>query len=349
MKSFGLQRSIIGFGLLTLLAGCGGGSGNGNSSGNNAALSADQTASEQFLLAPNASYSLQWALPISGAPVNGVNYLIEAHASMAASPLTAGTQKLNETASTSIANSLGLPTGGAPARYLVNGAILVGASSQSNISYQGTGVRVDQLAVDGVTVVDSTLRTNYSVVPLTGAVAAAPTEFAQFFNALYYNPVLLNASTTWSASAAYVKYTGTQIGDLYTVVDYTGTTTGNAPVPVASGTTIAAMMTAGGITSTTDATIYTLSNGSVSIINGVTTYVASSVRTNLTTPTYRTYYELNGNVYVGSLIRSGTVEGGNPYPVATPGTAGYTVNYTQNYQIRLNAAAVASLHATVTF
>jgi len=268
---------------------------------------------------------------------------------MTASPLTAGTQRLNETSPASIANSLGVPAAGAPGRYLVNGAILVGSNTQTNLSYQGTGVRVDTLAVDGVTVVDSTLRSNYSVVPLTGAVAAAPTEFTQFFSVLYYNPALLNASTTWSAGAAYEKFTGTQIDDLYTVGDYTGATTGNTPTPVASGTTIAALMAAGGISSSSDAAIYTLTNGSVSTINGVTTYVASNVRPNLTTPTYRTYYQLNGNVYVGSLIKSGTVQGGNGYLVATPGTTGYTINYSQNYQIRLNAAAVTSLHAAVTF
>lgn len=348
MKNFGLQRSLTTLGLLALLAGCGGGGGNGSSSGNNAALSADQSASEQFLLAPNASYALGWDLPVSGAPVNGFNYLIEAHASMAASPLTTGTQKLNETAYTSIANSLGLPATAAPGRYLVNGAILVGSSS-SNISYQGTSVRIDDIASDGVTVVDSVLRSNYSVVPLTGAVAAAPTEFTQFFSVLYYNASLLNASSTWGAGAAYEKFTGTQIGDLYTVVDFAGATTGNAPTPVASGTTIAAMIAAGGIFSNTDAVTYTLSNGTVSTINGVTTYVASNVRANLTTPAYRTFYELNGNVYEGNLIKSGTVEGGNGYLVATPGTTGYTINYSQNYQIRLNAAAVASLHAAVTF
>jgi hypothetical protein len=347
MKSIALQRSLITLGFLAL-AGCGGGGGTAGSSGNQAALSADQAASEQFLLAPNASYSLHWELPLSGAPLNGVHYLSEAHASMTASPLTAGTQKLTETSPTSIAKSLSLPTG-APDRYLVNGTILVGSSSLGNVSYQGTGVRVDTLALDGTTVVDSTLRTNISVVPLTGAVTAAPTDFAQFFNSLYFNPSLLSASATWSAGAAYEKYTVTEIGDLYTVVDFTGTTTGNAPTPVASGTTIAALMAAGGIVSNSDATTYTLGNGSVSTIDSVVTYVASNPRPASTTPTFRTYYQLNGNVYVGSLIKSGTVGGGNPFPVAVPGTTGITTNFTQNFQIRLNAAAAASLRTAVTF
>ena len=109
-------------------------------------------------------------------------------------------------------------------------------------------------------------------------------------------------------------------------------------------------MAAGGIVSNDDGTTYTLTNGSVSSINGVTTYVSSAVRPNLTTPTYRTFYELNGNVYEGNFVKAGTVLGGNVYFVAAPGmSTGYTVNYSNQYQIRLNAAAVASLRAAVTF
>jgi hypothetical protein len=209
-------------------------------------------------------------------------------------------------------------------------------------------VRFDALAADGATVIDSVLRSNYSVVPLSGAVTAAPTDFAQFFNSLYFNPTLLNAAATWSAGAAYEKFTGTQIGDVYSVGDFTSATTGNLPAPVAINTTIAALITAGGIAA--DGTTYTLANGSESVINGVTTYVATNPVPNETTTGFRTFYELNGNVYVGALIRSGTMEGGNPFPVATPGApGGFTNMFTQQFQIRLNAAAVASLKAALTF
>jgi hypothetical protein len=350
MKSIGRQRLLAALGLFTLLAACGGGSGSSSSSSSGQpALSADQSASEQFLLAPNASYSLSWHLPSIGAPVNGVDFLREAHASMAASPLTAGTQKLNETGVTSIASTLAIGPAESPVRYLLNGTIVVGGADLNNVSYQGTGVRFDDIAADGATVVDSVLRTNYSVVQLSGAVSAAPTEFTQFFNALYFNTTLLKATATWSAGAAYVKYTSTEISDLYTVEDFAAATTGNTPTPVASGTTIATLMAAGGISSTIDATTYTLQNGSVLSINGVTTYVSSSTRPNLTTPSYRTYYELNGNVYIGNLVKAGTVLGGNPFLVAVPGSAAPTTDYTQNFQIRLNEAAVASLQTAVTF
>ncbi|GAB2884336.1 hypothetical protein GCM10027093_19130 [Paraburkholderia jirisanensis] len=303
---------------------------------------------EQFLLAPNATYRLDWHLPLSGTPASGTSFISESHASMAASPLTAGPQKLTETAPVSIARTLAPPAVVVPDRFVVNGQILV-AGSQSNVSYQGTGVRVDALATDGVTVLDSELRSNYSVVALTGAVVAAPAEFAQYFNSPYFNPTLLNATATWNAGAAYEKYSNTQIGDVYSVVDFTGTTTGNLPAPVSTNTTIATLMAASGIAA--DGTTYTLANGSESVVNGVPTYVATNPLPNLTTTVFRTFYDLNGNVYGGALIRSGTVLGGNPFPVAIPGGAPgtFTTVLTQQYQIRLNAAALASFQAALTF
>ena len=348
MKNINRPGIAIAVTLSVLLIGCGGGGG-GSSSSSTAGLSADQKAFEQFALAPNASYNVQWSLPASGTPVNGTNYLIESHASTAASPST-GTQPLNGTPSTSLAATLSVPTTFDNGRYLINGAIVVGSGSLNTASFQGTGIVVDALATDGVTVVASQLRSNLSVVPLSGAVAAAPTALAQWFNALYYNASLLSASAVWGTGSAYLQYTATEVADTYTVIDYAGSTTGNTPDPVAGGTTIAALMAAGGIVSNDDGTTYTLTNGSVSSINGVTTYVSSAVRPNLTTPTYRTFYQLNGNVYEGNFVKAGTVLGGSVYLVAAPGTStGYTLNYSHQYQIRLNAAAVASLRTAVTF
>jgi hypothetical protein len=348
MKS--IKREIaVAMVLSAVLTGCSGGGGS-SSGASQSALSADQKTFEQFTLTPNATYNVTWLLPLSGTPTNGTHYLIESHASIAASPSTAGTQALDGSTPTSLASTLSVPSTFAADRYLVNGSIFVASGSLLNVSYQGTSIKVDQLAVDGVTVVDSDLRSNLSLVSLSGTVAAAPTALAQWFNALYYNSALLSTTASWTTGAAYLQYTATTIADSYTVSDYTGTTTSNTPNPVASSTTIAALMAAGGIAVSADDTTYTLSNGSVSSINGVTTYVAAAVRPDLTTPTYRTFYELNGNVYMGNLVKAATVLGGNAYPVAASGTStGYTIDYSNQYQIRLNAAAVASLKAAVTF
>lgn len=351
MKNVSQRGVVIGVVLSALLMGCGPGGGSSSpAAANPATLSADQKAFEQFTLAPNAAYNIDWSLPISGAPVSGTNFLFQSHASIAASPSTAGTQQLNGTSPVSIANTLTVPTTLAVGRYLINGAIYVGSGSLDNASYQGTSIKVDNLATDGVTVVDSELRSNLSVVSLSGTVAAAPTDLTQWFNVLYYNSSLLSASAVWGAGSEYLKYTSTEVADTYTIEDSTGSTTGNSPTPFATGTTIATLMAAGGIASSEDGTTYTLTNGSVAAVNGVTTYVASVVIPDLTTPTYRTYYELYGNVYMGGLVKAGTVLGGTVSVVAAPGTAtGYTLGYSQQYQIRLNAAAVASLHAAVTF
>ncbi|MFM0151397.1 hypothetical protein [Paraburkholderia sediminicola] len=347
------KKLSIAFGFVATLTACGGGhSGSSSSSSNTPTLSADQTAFQSFALTPNQAYRTDWNLPASGKPVSATNYFVDSYSSLAASPGT-GTQKVTNSALASIATTLPIPAAASlPERYLVAGNIVIGSGPAyiTNISYQGTGVRADTLAVDGATTVDSKLRTNISVVPLSGTVASAPTDLVQWFNFLYFNTALLNTTTAWAAGASYMKYTETEIGDMYTVEDYNGATTGASPVPVATGTTIAALMAAGGIGSGSDGTTYTLGNGTVSTIKGVNTYVATAVRPDRTTPTYHTYYDLNGNVYTGNLVKDGTVIGGDEYPVAAPGTtSGYTLNYSQNFQIRLNTAAITSLQGAVTF
>jgi hypothetical protein len=365
------RKDLAGICVITMLAGCGGG-GSGSTSTQAsttttpaptpapspspspiAALSADQTAFQGFTLTPNVSESVYSTLPYTGAPTTAMSdYLAYTSGSLAASPAS-GTQRTVDAALVSISRTLPIPSSASnPTRYLVNGQIVIdpGPAAISNVSYQGTGVREDSFAADGATMIQSRLRSNFSVVSLTGTVASAPADLAHWLNFLYYNPSLLSSTATWGAGAAYEKYTETEIGDTYIVEDSATTTTGNMPDPTATNTTIAALIAAGGIHSSSDATTYTLSNGAVSVINGVTTYVSTAVRPNHTTAEYHTYYNLNGNVYTGNLIKDGTVIGGNPYAVASAGaTNGYVLNYSGNYQIRMNPAMVSSLQAAVSF
>jgi hypothetical protein len=326
--------------------GCGGGGGSSSSP----TASADQQVFEQFTLAPTVAYALDWDLPVFGTPLAGTNYIAQTHASLNASPLNGSTQALDYSAAVSISSTLPLPTVSSVTRYLINGQIVAGAPSLKNVSYSGPAVRVDNLAADGSTIVQSLLRSNFAMVPLSGAVVAAPTEFAQYLNALYYNSALLKTSATWQSGAAYLRFTETNMSDCYEVIDYAATTTGTSPTPVATGTTIAALMQAGGIYSSLDQMTYTSNDGAISTVNGVTTFIATNPRPYLTTTAYHTFYQLNGNVYDGTLIKANATIGGNPYEVAAPGTAqGYTVNYTQAYRIQFNAAAVNSLQAALTF
>jgi len=71
--------------------------------------------------------------------------------------------------------------------------------------------------------------------------------------------------------------------------------------------------------------------------------VASVPIPNKTTLTYRTYFDLNGNIYTGNLVKNGTVVGGSVY------TVNGTAYYDENYSILVNAAAAASLKSALTF
>lgn len=345
-KTYKKLSQVVLLGAIGTLVGCGGGG--GDSPAPVAVLSADQAVFENLILSPSSSYGYNWVFPVTGAAVTGTHYFAETHATLVASPLTNGVQKNSNSAYSSLATTLALPANFAVTRYLLNGQIMAAAfPSTSNASYSGTGVRIDSLAADGTTVLSSRQRSGFARVPLTGLVNAAPADLAHWFNDLFFNTSLLSTTAQWSANAAYISYTETNVGTTYKVIDYTGTTYGASPTPVATGTTIAALMAAGGIVSGPDSTTYTMANGSLSTVNGIPTYVATSVRPKTTTPTYHTYYEINGNVYSGEVIQNGTVIGGSTYYVTTGG--GTTTSYGPNIQLRLNKAANDSLKAALTF
>jgi hypothetical protein len=106
-------------------------------------------------------------------------------------------------------------------------------------------------------------------------------------------------------------------------------------------------MVAGGISSVSDNATYTLSNGAMSTVNGVKTYTASIPIPNSTSNAYRTYYEINGNVYKGDLIAANTLYGGASFSETIGGVT--TTNYSSRVILRFNKAAIDSLHAAVTF
>jgi hypothetical protein len=314
----------------------------------NLQLSPDQQIYENFSVNPNTVYEISWSQPAVGTPLINSNYLDSTHASVTVSPLTNGTQLVTNTAYGSISNTLGAGTANNPARYLINGAIVVEAMPfQANVSYSGTGIRLDELATDGSTVVYSYLRSNYTTVPLSGTTAATPTELKLWLSELAYNPLLVNSAATWQSGSAYMKFSESYINDVYHIVDNSGTTTTANVNPLATNTTLAAVM-ANGVTSSSDGTTYTLNNGTVSTVQGLPMYIATNPRPNQTTTEYRIYVQLNGNVYTGWKIAGGTVAGGNLYPVAAAG-GGYTWNNSLQYQIRFNAAAISSLQAAYNY
>jgi hypothetical protein len=308
-------------------------------------LSADQQAYESFALG-TGSYEARWNLAYTGAQTAGTDYLIYDYATLAASPLTHGTQTVPQQAPVNLTTTLGIPAA-SPTRVLKNGVILVvpGYQQSSSVTYVGSTIQVDNLAADNQTVAYSQIRTNYASVDLTGPLHAAPVEFANAHNAIFANAGVLDATTSWGSGAAYLKYTATNLGDRYNVFDCTGTTTGAAPNPCNSSTTLDAAMTAGEL-SNSDGTTYHTTDGATSVVGGVKIWVATQPRpvsgVGSSTVQHRVYFELNGNVYTGALIKDGALIGGGRYRTnpSDPTTTVYL-----DYQIRMNSAAMLSLAA----
>jgi hypothetical protein len=310
-------------------------------------LSADQQAYEGLALAGHGGvFEAMWSLNYTGSQSTTSNYFIYDYASLSASPLTHGPQSVVEQAPANFTRTLGIPAA-SPTRVLKNGVVLVvpGDDNALTVSYAGSGVRVDDLASDNTTVAYSQTRTSYSVGALTGLLHAAPSEFANPYNSIFSNAGVLDTTTTWGSGAAYLKYTATNVGDRYDVFDCTGATTGATPIPCNSATALAAAMTAGEA-SISDGVTYHTADGTTSTVGGVEIWVATQPRpqsaVDASTVEYRIYFELNGNVYTGAMIKDGAVIGGGHYRT-NPADA--TTEAYLDYQIRMNNAATQSLVA----
>ena len=243
-------------------------------------------------------------------------------------------------------------TTGTALRILKNGAILLVPTTQSSsiASYVGSDVRIDYLATDHTTVAWSQIRTDYATVPLTGVLAGSNNDYAHFHNSVFSNPAVLKPASTYLAGASYVKYTAIANGDRYSTFDCAAATTDTNITPCRSGTTLTDVMTTG-ITSISDVATYVLADGVVSMVGGIPVWVANTARpqssTLGSTPQYRVYFQLNGNVYTGSLIKDSAVLGGS-YFVSNPAAATVADRLTfLPFQIRMNKAARDSVAAAL--
>ncbi len=313
-------------------------------------LSADQQAAESFSLAPaKGVYELDWSLNYVGAqtPTSSL-WLVYDYAIYTTSPLTHGPQRVQQQPEVQIATTLSTPPI-SPTRVLKNGVILVVPDRQNwfNVTYVGSAIQVDSLAADASTVAYSQLRSGYSVTSLTGPLHSAPTTIAYPYNSIFANANVLDTTTSWAAGSQFLTYTATNVGDRYDVFDCYAATTGATPTPCQAGTDLATALTAGE-TSNSDATTYTTGDGTFRTIGGVPVWVANNPRpggpsgTGAYTTEYRIYFQLNGNVYTGALIRDGAVESTHHYRT-DPSNSATTVYLP--YEMRLNQPAVQSLIA----
>jgi hypothetical protein len=335
----------------SIFTGCGGGGGSDSAAPQR--LSTNQQIFEDLILAPaSGSYLLHWNLNLGGGQVSGTNYAFSEFSVMAASPLTNGPQQLQQSNSLNMTSTLALRSE-TPTRVLKNGVVLVvpAALTSTITSYVGNDVKVDFLAADNSTVAFTQIRSDYSFVALTGVVKSAPADFAHFHNSWFGNPAVLNTTTTFGPGAGYIKYNATNKGDRYNVFDCAAATVDANITPCATATTLQAALTTG-LVSNSDATTYHLADGVVSTVGGIPVWVANAVRPAASilssTVQYRVYFELNGNVYTGALIKDGALLGGSFY-VSNPAGATAADRVTLlPFQIRMNKAARDSMAAALT-
>ncbi|MEO8524435.1 MAG: hypothetical protein ABI460_06930 [Caldimonas sp.] len=320
----------------------------GNVTSNAAALnlmnSADQLLASNFSAA--GSYQIVWNLNYSGPETPGTNFASYDYSVTALPPLTNGPQSTTQTPRVNLTTSLPLLVSG-PTRILKNGAILVVPTHDQTLraSYVGSKVRVDSLAADNTTVAYSQVRSNYSLVPLSGAVkTATPLEMAHFLNSFFSNPAILNAGINYPAGAAYLKFDSFFLGDRYAAFDCVAGTTDANVSPCVTGTTLANALTAG-IVSISDGVTYHTADGAFVTAEGFSMWIATVPRPQSATLSsatqYRIYFAQNGNVYTGALTRDGEPFSGSYY-VVTPGTLVFLP-----YSIRLNQAATQGLAAAM--
>jgi hypothetical protein len=351
-NGFSAQRHAAAIALSALVAtGCGGGGSSSSpnslfngSGGSN--LSAVQQAYESFALASNGGFhflvgSLDFTTSTGGAvSISPTSYFYSENSSIPASPAN-GTQALT-VSSTAVASTLAVPSL-TPSRYLVNGSVVIRpVPDQVQVSYSGSNVQENYLAVDGQTVVESFLGTSYTSVPLTGTISGSPSEFISDSNfGLLTNSIngqsLYNLQASWQPGSAYMKVVRQVVGNTVGATDCIApATTGTSVTPCT--TSISTLENFFPYASTQDGTTYQLAGGQITTVAGVRAWV-SNTATSAATPTYRVYYQANGAIYSGYLIKDGT-----PLQILPPGATTPI-----NFYIFLNSAALQSVKSALNF
>ena len=234
-----------------------------------------------------------------------------------------------------------------PSRVLQNGQILVlAAAAQRRITYVNNAIHVDYLASDGQTALTSSVFYNYSTASLTGLMDNSPEDLqAAVPISTWINANNFSANAQWQNGSAYIAKQGYRASATIVVSDCNNTTltvytTGTTPTPCATNTTLANFFPVSLLGSSPSYPYETdfAGDGTISTVQGVQVWTANNPLPLGESPvqSYRVYFELNGNVYVGLLEQSGA-----------------SYNYTQadgsvvNYLLTLNQAALASIQAGI--
>jgi len=297
-----------------VLTACGGGGGSASDPGGVPTLSATQAAFESFGLSPNVSYSSSSILPYTGA-VSASDYYYDNAFTLAKSPLT-GTQRVTRAAPVNLTKTLTLPPPPYASWYFADGAFYrANYPSASDISYVGSEVVSTTLSEDLKHTLYAIALTQITVTALTGLmVTEAGRATGVLSDAIYSNTELTTKGAAWVTGSAYITSAFRYTTDLYYVsADFTGTPTkaSFAPAPIASSTSIDALIGKNLLTASTGAKVYGANDGAVSNpVPGVKVYTAKAPESSSPgqAPQYRAFYEMpDGNVYSGYQIKAGAV------------------------------------------
>ena len=281
---------------------------------------------------------------ICGALVAGTNYVYgEVVNKLSASP-SSGAQQATTYYSTLVSN-LSVP-GNDSSRVLVNGQILLHPTEGlRSVSYVGSEVQVQYYDSTGKTVVATSQFDNYQAVGLSGQMSASAEELQAAVPINQWIAYNNFASTTkWQSGSGYIKHQGHAVGDQYGIDDCLSAnptfTSGTSPTPCTLGGGLANLFPIslyGGSSDYPSETDFA-TDGTISTVQGLPMWIANSpgsISSN-GVALYRVFIEMNGNVYMGNLIKDGT-----PYYYAQ--ADGSVVNYV----LALNQAAAASVAAGV--
>ena len=263
---------------------------------------------------------------------------------LAQSPLTAGPQT-QTLVQTNLDGNLTLPSLSLTWVVQAGQVWLVPSPEMQRISYVGDRVRVDVLAQGGETILESYELYDFSVTALSGAIAKSPPELLAALPLdewISYGNFLANA--TWQPGAEYIKRQVRRVGDIVFAENCANhdpipsDPTTNLPVSCATAVSLTRGFFPISMLSTKDHPTETdfLSDGTIINWQGITMWVARRPlpREQSVTENYRVFFEWGGNIYLGTLQRSGT-----PFRYAqfNGGRVPYQVVY--------NQAAVKSVQA----
>jgi len=277
-----------------------------------------------------------------GALVPGQNY-VYAEVVNALTQSPSGATQQATTRNVTLDTALATPASGVT-RVLVGGQVLLHpVLGLRKVSYSGGGIQVQYYDSNQQTIVATSQFDSYAAASLVGQMSVSPEELqaaVPIKQWIAYNNFA--ATTAWQSGAGYIRHQGHAVGDQYELDDCSNVANPTSTV----GTTPSPCTTGGGLSGIFPITLYQgsghpyetdyASDGTITTVQGLQMWIANNPKPlgESTAAEYRIFVQMNGNVYMGNLIKDGA-----PYYYAQ--ADGSVVNYV----LALNQAAANSVGA----